>query len=175
MESVLCPAFSSSLAAGEYDMDCDSSTDLSPYHTRHFLPFGTLVVSAATATKACGKHWHSYSAESESELAGLMIPGNGSLLRGLSFLTAQKFVAATFRCDTSLVIRIYLIPFDLANVEGTLRRREATVLNSARHLLRDIMAQLHFDKDSWDGNLTAHHPLNTSPLSTDRVSTDSLC
>jgi hypothetical protein len=129
-----------------------------PYSLKHFLPIGTLVFSCSgDVPGSCGDHWHDYIHGCLSEL---IPPENVDLAQDVAFLVSNKFVAATLRRVTTwkeshLFVRIYLIPFDLANVGGVLRRRdEAAVLHPARKRLRSLLSQIRCDYPSWDGNLS---------------------
>ncbi|KAI0086370.1 SNF2 family N-terminal domain-containing protein [Irpex rosettiformis] len=152
--STNCIAFSSPLSEDHHH----SQVDVDPYDLSHFLPAGTLVLPIAATNIHCFGHWHTFCAETESDLAKLMQPKHKSLMRGLRFLTSQKFLAATFFCSDFLMIRVYLIPFDLARVEGALRRRnETAILAPARKLLRDVFSNLYCDPESWQGRIHTHY------------------
>ena len=145
----LCCAFSSPRVIEDYHSEANAD----PYDLRHFLPIGTLEIPTVSPVSDCVDHWHAYATESEPDLIRLALPEYKSLIRGLKFLTVQKFIAASFHCDKFLRIRVYLIPFDLAHVEGALLRRdEATILNPGRKLLRHLLLKLCRDPGCWQGN-----------------------
>lgn len=134
-----------------------------PYCLKYFLPIGTLVLSCSSddvaSTGSCGDHWHDGAHDCLSEL---ILLEDTELAHNIAFLTSNKFVAATFRRITRkesltahLFVRIYLIPFDLANVGGVLRRRdEAIILHPARKHLRALLSRIRCDYSSWDGNVS---------------------
>jgi len=71
----------------------------------------------------------------------------------LEFLTRQRFVAVTYRCSENgqLILRVYLIPYDLVNVQGRLRIRKDNILNPARRYMRNLLPKIIQDLDTWDG------------------------
>ena len=75
-----------------------------------------------------------------------------AFLRQLDFLVNHKFVFATCRLGTSstLYIRVYLIPFDLSNVQGRLRTRDELVMTPARKYLRVLLPRIVQDMVLWD-------------------------
>ncbi|KAF7302336.1 Helicase C-terminal domain-containing protein [Mycena chlorophos] len=87
-----------------------------------------------------------------------------SLVEGLAFLTAQKFVEATYFAPTpeTLVVRVYMIPYDLAGVQGRLRTRAEPLVTTARRLLADLLPRLSRSVASWDGQLTPEPPSSAS-------------
>lgn len=145
----------------------EHATDLTgPYALRHFLPAGLLSLPLLADIVGCHIHpshaWHYYSGR--STLAGLIQPEDEPLARLLDFLILHKFIAVTCRAMSwshfsILHLRVYLIPYDLANVEGQLRRRdEATVLNPARKYLRTLLFKLCADTSAWDGHVHSAEP-----------------
>lgn len=62
-----------------------------------------------------------------------------------------------------MYLRVYLVPFDLANVQGRLRTRdEATILVPARKCLKSLLQQLVTDVALWEGN---DEPSSSTPRS----------
>lgn len=76
-----------------------------------------------------------------------------SLLRELEFLVKHLFISCTCRLGPLgdiLHVRIYVIPYDLANMQGRLRMRdEATVLAPARRYLRRLFQGITQDNSLW--------------------------
>lgn len=81
------------------------------------------------------------------------------LFKSLRFLVEQRFVAATYRLaheqsGTPLLIRIYLIPYDLPGVNGRLtynvrKREQWQVLGLARQYMSKLLPQIIQDEESW--------------------------
>lgn len=76
-----------------------------------------------------------------------------ALIQGLDFLIHHNFVRATCRGDQDgkLVIRIYLVQFDLSNVQGRLRVRKENTLSAARRYMRTLFPKLSQSPDKWLG------------------------
>ena len=139
----------------------DFAADLAgPYALHHFFPAGALRLQLKVKASSCSHDhqstsWHHY--PGHGGLAGLVRAEYEQFTRLLDFLIVHKFIAATCCvCSPSyhpmLLIRVYLIPYDLANVEGRLRRRdEATVLGPARKYLRTVLPRLSRDLGMWEG------------------------
>lgn len=141
----------------------DYTADSGPYGLTNFLPIGALVLLVNAPNIACTDHWHAYSTRG----SGLFSTEDDQIMRVLDFLILHKFLAASCRIvagspsssrPTQLYIRIYLIPYDLANVEGILRRRdEALVLSPARRYMRALLSRVTCDTASWEGKPPQMH------------------
>jgi hypothetical protein len=88
----------------------------------------------------------------------------------LDYLVDQRFVSASYRLDPTLkfiFIRIYLIPYDLPNVEGQLFLRPETVLRPARQYLWRLLPKIDKSQEKWDGRTpvsAAYPPENYQPF-----------
>ncbi|KAF8197540.1 hypothetical protein BJ912DRAFT_922970 [Pholiota molesta] len=80
-------------------------------------------------------------------------PDDIALCIALDYLVRERFIAATYRSNAFgfMDVRIYLIPYDLSNVQGKLRIRKDTILNEARRYLRDLFPRISQDVDRWNG------------------------
>ncbi|PFH51695.1 hypothetical protein AMATHDRAFT_142017 [Amanita thiersii Skay4041] len=89
--------------------------------------------------------------------------GDDELCRDLDFLIKHQFVSATYRFDgqQTIVVRIYIIPYDLPNVQGRLRVRRETVLSPARRCMSPLLSRVRRCSKEWEGHLC--EPC-TSPL-----------
>jgi len=89
-------------------------------------------------------------------LQRLLTPEDDLLLRELDFLITHLFISCTCRLNrlgNVLHVRIYLIPYDLANVQGKLRiRDEAAILSPARRYLKVLLQRIIQDDTSWEGD-----------------------
>ncbi|KAK0463570.1 uncharacterized protein EV420DRAFT_1618586 [Desarmillaria tabescens] len=73
----------------------------------------------------------------------------------------HRFVAATYHqsLPSVLVVRIYIIPYDLPGVQGQLRIRKQPVLNRARRSLRLLLSVVEQSAMAWDGSASEGVPL----------------
>ena len=116
--------------------------------------------------------WHYY--HQIDDILALIQAEDESLMRSLDFLILHRFVAATCRLRhwshySALHIRIYLIPFDLANVEGKLwRRDENIVLKHARKFLRDLLFKLSKDLTAWNAESVCSCSMPGKPFMEDQ-------
>lgn len=134
-----------------------------PYSLVHFLPVGTVLLPAAPASvpvcDAATSHWHPY--YGQHQMAGIIKAEDNTFLRMVDFLVAHKFIAVMCKIGPNgdaqqAYMRIYLIPYDLANVEGVLRRRdELQVLSPARIYLRVLLLRMSCDRVNWEGKQTS--------------------
>ncbi|KAI0070956.1 hypothetical protein K474DRAFT_1776489 [Panus rudis PR-1116 ss-1] len=129
----------------------------------NFLPAGTLTLALGSRTIPCEHNhasdgWHTL--PSYADLSQVAHPDCDSLLRMLDFLTEKLFVYATCKLADDaesllLFVRVYMIPYDLPNVQGRLRTRdEADVVGPARRYLRTILPQIVQDHADWEGDNT---------------------
>jgi hypothetical protein len=74
------------------------------------------------------------------------------LLRQLEFLTIHEFILATCRVGpkSTFYIRIYLIPFDLPNVQGRLRTRDEEIMSPARKFLKVVLPRADQNVARWE-------------------------
>ncbi|TDL24898.1 hypothetical protein BD410DRAFT_851421 [Rickenella mellea] len=78
-----------------------------------------------------------------------------TVLQNLQFLVTNSFLSLTCRISDDLdqlIVRVYLIPFDLPGMRGRLRNRdEATILIPARRILKFLLRRVNCDVESWMG------------------------
>lgn len=133
--------------------------DAGPFALHNFLPAGILALPIHTEALRCdpchSNGWHEW--PGYLQLSGIVHAEEHDFLRMLDFLTSQEFVSATCRLGSfpKLLVRIHLIPFDLAGVEGRLRWRDVqTVLQPARKYLRALLLRVTKDPEAWAGSLS---------------------
>ena len=76
------------------------------------------------------------------------------LLDNLDFLQLNAFVRVTYTLHSTrlVLLRMYIIPWDLPGFRGVLRDRDdVKVMVPARKALRDVLMQTNLDKSSWSG------------------------
>lgn len=128
---------------------------------QNLLPAGTLSlpISQTDLRNTCdhshtAEGWHNFLGE--PLLPQLTDQENETLCRHLDFLVDHKFLV--IRCKvgdskTALILRVYIIPYDLSGVQGKLRvRDEATELRPARVCLRNVMPRVIQDRSLWDSH-----------------------
>ncbi|KAJ3971109.1 P-loop containing nucleoside triphosphate hydrolase protein [Lentinula raphanica] len=95
----------------------------------------------------------------ENLLDGSVQTAFESLIISLRFLTRHRFAFATFNVDSSkpaqLVIRIYLIPYDLPGANGRLsyharKHQDPQLLAAARRHMLNLLPCILQDQHSWD-------------------------
>ncbi|KAH9079288.1 SNF2 family N-terminal domain-containing protein [Lactarius deliciosus] len=88
-----------------------------------------------------------------------------TLCRHLSFLVEHTFLYVQCKIGDSgkvLVLRAYIIPYDLPGAQGKLRvRDEASVLKPARLCLRNVVPRILQDEHLWDAHDS--EPSSSSP------------
>ena len=131
-----------------------------PYQNIYnFLPAGTVSIPLQSRDVPCS-HLHAadgwHCLPSAATLEPMLAPNDTPLLRlrQLDFLAKHSFIAATCKLHTvaaTLIVRIYLIPWDLSGVHGRLRvRNEASIVAPARRHLRSLLTEIVQDDDAWD-------------------------
>jgi hypothetical protein len=132
---------------------------LGPYALGNLLPAGTIHLPVSPSESSCDHHhdedgWHTL--RGRPILQRLLTPEDDLLLRELDFLITHLFISCTCRLNrlgNVLHVRIYLIPHDLANVQGRLRiRDEATILSPARRYLKVLLQRIVQDDTLWEGD-----------------------
>ena len=132
---------------------------LTPYALGNLLPAGTVHLPITPDESSCDHHhsedgWHAF--RCLPMLQRLVAPEDDLLLRELDFLIAHSFISCTCRLSrlgNVLNVRVYLIPHDLANVQGRLRvRDEATILAPARRCLKVLLQRIVQDDTLWEGD-----------------------
>ncbi|KAF8163635.1 hypothetical protein B0H34DRAFT_781279 [Crassisporium funariophilum] len=95
--------------------------------------------------------WHHF--EPHSVIPHLSKPEDISLCQELKFLAKNLFISATCRStpEGALAIRIYLIPYDLSNVQGKLRIRPENVVGPAKRFLRKLLPRITSNAEKWAG------------------------
>ncbi|KAJ3516660.1 hypothetical protein NLJ89_g1000 [Agrocybe chaxingu] len=130
----------------------------SPYALHNLLPVGTVIIDIPVASQhdIC-EHvhaedgWHEFQAQQVTPR--LENAEDVAFCRGLEFLIKQQFISCTYRCthDNRMVLRVYLIPYDLANVQGKLRIRKDNILSPAKRYLRTLVPRISQDTGRWNG------------------------
>ncbi|KAF9261183.1 hypothetical protein L218DRAFT_980972, partial [Marasmius fiardii PR-910] len=76
-------------------------------------------------------------------------------LDALTFLIEERFISVSCNLldDSTLILRVYLIPYDLSGMKGTLsrKRRRKEDLNKARLCMLDVLPQVQQHAGTWRG------------------------
>lgn len=135
-----------------------TSSSHNPFALANLLPAGTLHLSLSPNDYVCDHShledgWHAL--RTDLVLQNLTSTDDDPLLREVAFLVKHAFIYCTCRLGqngNTLTIRVYLIPYDLSNVQGRLRvRDESTVLAPARRYLKVLLQRLAQDSSLWEG------------------------
>jgi hypothetical protein len=140
-----------------------------PFAVQNLLPAGTLSlpISQKDLANVCDhthttEDWHTF--PGKALLPYLTDQESETLCRHLDFLVEHQFIIIQCKVGDSraaLILRVYIVPYDLPGVQGMLRvRDETSVLKPARLCLRNVMPQIIQERSLWDG-----HDLDPSPSS----------
>jgi hypothetical protein len=159
--------------------------DVGPFSVQNLLPAGTLSfpISQTELVNVCDHShspdgWHTFLGK--ALLPRLSDREDLTLCRHLDFLVEHKFLSIQYKIGDAgslLILRIYIIPYDLPGVQGKLRvRNETSVMKPARLCLRNVLSRIIQDKSLWD----AHDldPSSSSPnyfFDSEKVAISSLC
>ncbi|KAG6812075.1 hypothetical protein H0H92_004541 [Tricholoma furcatifolium] len=152
----------------------ESSDVQNPYALNKLLPLGTvtLYLDPAREGVSCNhKHaedgWHPF----EGSLFFQRVLNDNELCREIDYLVQHRFISVNYRLGTSteVVLRIYIIPHDLPNVQGRLRIRKKEILRPARRSLRKLLPKVVQDQNSWwHGSVPSQQTPNLFPNYKDR-------
>lgn len=179
-----CPICCASCASGPAAL-VPENANVGPFSVQKLLPAGTLSlpISQTELVNVCDhshgpEDWHTFLGE--ALLPHLTDRESETLCRHLDFLAEHKFLSVQCKfgeSGTALILRVYIIPYDLPGVQGKLRvRDEASVSKPARLCLRNVMSRIIQDKSLWN----AHdlEPSSSSPrylYNSDTVAISSSC
>ncbi|KAJ6490765.1 P-loop containing nucleoside triphosphate hydrolase protein [Mycena vitilis] len=138
-----------------------------PWALRHFLSYGTLHIavpdlehdSQLTGQRLAEDGWNSFAAA--QFLRYIHDQDDHALLCALDFLVLQEFISASFLLvgTASILIRIYLIPYDLPGVQGRLRVRRDEVVGRARRCLAGLLPKISRNHECWEGRSVPDAPV----------------
>lgn len=139
-----------------------------PFGLSNLLPAGVLALTLSSpdrslAHAASRETWPAFDLETARSLYPFCSPQDITVLESLSFLVEHEFTRITLKflpLHSLLLLRVYLIPYDLPGVQGRLMNRQEHILGHYRRLMRDILPKLISDGDYWRG--TDVLPLNPS-------------
>ncbi|KAJ4484665.1 SNF2 family N-terminal domain-containing protein [Lentinula edodes] len=139
-----------------------SSMSSSPFALCNLLQAGTVQIELNSKNMPCyhthvEDGWHLFN---EVDLNGMVQASSEHLLESLQFLTRQQLTVATSCVNNvhlempSLVVRIYLVPYDLPGMNGRLsyharKRENAQGHGLARRHMSILLPQIRRDQLSW--------------------------
>jgi hypothetical protein len=146
------------------------STASAPFSLQRLIKAGTIVVPIErhTSRTLCSHAhaedgWHTVSEEVFKHGIAIL----DSLFNALDYLIPHNFVAATYLVlEASIIlIRIYLIPYDLPGLQGSLRTRPAKVISAAREPFQYLLSLVSQDARLWDGEFSPNANADLLPAS----------
>ncbi len=141
-----------------------TAADLTPDNPYCVLAAGTINIELGTTTHTdiCE---HSYMADGWhriyrlSQMLECTDTKDRRLINDMDFLQTHEFIVTSAILAPStnvLIFRIWLVPYDLPNVQGRLRRRHETkILAPARKAMRRLIPLINQDPAIWSGKLTS--------------------
>jgi hypothetical protein len=124
-----------------------------PFSLQNLLPAGTLTLPISRDHAYSAEGWHTFVGKA---LLPHLTDQDETLCRHLDFLVEHEFLSIECKIGdsgTALILRIYLVPYDLPGVQGKLRvRDESSVLKPARTCLGNVLPQIVQEKCLWDAH-----------------------
>lgn len=141
----------------------------------NLLAAGTIVLRLASgwSVEASGN----FELPSKSQdLANLLVPEESAFVKAIYFLLQNDFIATqcAVRRGTvraSLLMRIYVVPYDLPGMHGRLRLRDQKVLGPAGRHLRILLARVSRNSNDWEGSEHASGSMSEPVLPPETVCT----
>ncbi|KAF5390156.1 hypothetical protein D9757_002922 [Collybiopsis confluens] len=143
-------------ACAPSSMPASPSTSLN--NLENFLPAGTVQISLLTAPDVVCNHVHAqdgWDTFSEPVLQKHVEPSFHQIVQSIAFLINGRFIAGTCRLTfPKVLIRIYLIPYDLPGANGRLsllarKRENAQFLSLTKQHMHILFSKIVPDPGSW--------------------------
>ncbi|THH11563.1 hypothetical protein EW146_g8002 [Bondarzewia mesenterica] len=132
----------------------DSSTNA--FALSRLLPAGTLTLPLLALDDSGNYCSHTHSEDSWHPFDGsptlLSSVKDKSVCSSLQYLLQHNFVSASCMLGglkSRLYIRVYIIPYDLQNLQGKLRVRDESIMKLAKAHLREVLPQIVQSADDW--------------------------
>ena len=136
-----------------------------PYSLGNLLAAGTIVLNLDSDVQEfiCNHthaedNWHPFQ---HNVFKDRLAVNDASVCREIEFLVQHRFISVTYRLGPlpRIFLRIYIVPFDLTNVQGKLRVRKEIILGPARRYFRRLLPKITQDHDNWNGDgLPGYYP-----------------
>jgi len=155
--SICCSSCASDLEIRSPESTPDDTAG--PFAVQNLLPAGTLSlpISQTDLANICNhthttEDWHSF--PGKALLPYLTDQESETLCHHLDFLVERKFLIIKCKvgdAGLALILRIYLVPYDLPGVQGMLRVRDETSdLKPARQCLRNVLPLIVQEMSLWN-------------------------
>ena len=153
--SLWCPSCCAGCFLAEIPSEPSNGT---PYSLKNLLPIGNIFVNLGIRPQhlICDHThaedgWHNFDAH--PIIPYLASPEDISFCHQIEFLVKHRFIMATYRATqaATMVLRIYLIPYDLSNVQGKLWVRMENVLAPVKRYLWQLLPRVISNKKIWKG------------------------
>jgi len=130
-----------------------------PFEFSNLLPAGVLALTISgldwnLSHPVSPEIWPTLDQETAHGLHPFCLPQDLAILESLSFLVEHEFARVTSKFLTLhslLLLRVYLVPYDLPGVQGRLMKRQEHILGHYRRYLREILPKLIKDAEYWRG------------------------
>lgn len=136
-----------------------SHLEREPFELSNLLPAGVLALTLSSPDHnhphiVFGEPWATFDRGTARSLHPFCSSQDTVVLEGLSFLVEHEFarVALNFLSPRGLLLlRVYLIPYDLPGVQGRLMNRQEHILGHYKRYMREILPKLISNIDYWRG------------------------
>lgn len=136
-----------------------SHLEREPFELSNLLPAGVLALTLSgigqNLPHAVSREiWQAFDQETARGLHPFCSPQDINALESLSFLVKHEFARVTSNFSSLhalLLLRVYLVPYDLPGVQGRLMNRQEHILVRYRRSMRDILPKIISDGDYWRG------------------------
>ena len=130
-----------------------------PFELSNLLPAGILTLTVSGHSRNLShtvfrEVWPAFDQEVANSLRPFCSPKDATLLESLSFLVTHEFARVTssfLSTHSLLLLRVYLIPYDLPGVQGRLMNRQEQILVHYRRSMKAILPRIIIDDDYWRG------------------------
>ena len=131
-----------------------------PFELPNLIPAGVLVLTLSGLRQnlpgvVFREAWSAFDSETEKmSLRPFCSPKDAALLEGLSFLVTHEFARVTsnfLSLHNLLLLRVYIVPYDLPGVQGRLMNRQEYILARYRRYMKDMLPRIVSDDDYWKG------------------------
>jgi hypothetical protein len=133
------------------------------------LPAGTVQLGVLTDSFCAHVHsadgWHVFSGD--TLLPHMANDEDSRLCDELDYLTQHEFIFASYTFSSTretIYVRIYIIPFDLPNVDGRLLNRPEDVLKPARRHLWHLLPMIDKNQEKWEARVSDSSRVNSEPF-----------
>ena len=136
-----------------------SHLERDPFELSNLLPAGVLVLTFSGIDQnprhaVFREKWRAFDQETARSLRPFCSPQDIGVLESLSFLVEHEFARITsnfLSIHALLLLRVYLIPYDLPGVQGRLMNRQEHILGHYKRSMREILPKMISESDYWRG------------------------